>query len=105
MSHIKTCHAELKLDAMAHIAGIGAHGLWSVSRGLARGLASRGEYKRMMDHADMPRQGDLDGRGNLSQRALTEFMLWFLHVCLDQITFMSGLFDIDTDARRRCCRT
>ena len=105
MWHIKTCHAELKLDAMAHIARIGAHGLWSVSRGLARGLASRGEYKRMMDHADMPRQGDLDGRGNLSQRALTEFMLWFLHVCLDQITFMSGLFDIDTDARRRCCRT
>lgn len=85
---------------MAHIAGIGAHGLWSISRGLARGLESRRDYKRMMDHADMPRQGDLDGRGNLSQRALTEFILWFLRVCLDQVTFMSSLFELDTLARR-----
>ena len=54
----------------------------------------------MMDHADMPRQGDLDGRGNLSQRALDEFTLWFLRVCLDQVTFMSGLFELDTLARR-----
>jgi hypothetical protein len=34
-------------QAMAHFAGIGAHGLWSISRGLARGLESRGEYKRI----------------------------------------------------------
>jgi Fic family protein len=86
--------------AMAHRAGIGAHGLWSISRGFARGLDSRGDYKRMMDHADMPRQGDLDGRGNLSQRALVDFTLWFLRVCLDQVTFMSGLFELDTLARR-----
>ena len=75
---------------------IGAHGLWSVSRGLARGLESRGDYKRMMDHADMPRQGDLDGRGNLSRKALSEFTAWFLKVCLDQVTLMSGLFALDT---------
>jgi Fic family protein len=85
---------------MAHKAGIGAHGLWSISRGLARGLESRGDYKRMMDYADTPRQGDLDGRGNLSQRALIEFSLWFLRVCLDQVTFMSGLFELNTLARR-----
>ena len=53
-----------------------------------------------MDHADMPRQGDLDGRGNLSQRALSEFVLWFLRICLDQVTFMSELFEIDTLSRR-----
>ena len=92
--------ARLMSHAMAHEAGIGAHGLWSISRGLARGLESRGDYKRMMDHADMPRQGDLDGRGNLSQRALTDFVLWFLRVCLDQVTFMSDLFELDTLARR-----
>jgi Fic family protein len=86
--------------AMAHAAGIGAHGLWSVSRGLARGLESRGEYKRMLDHADTPRQGDLDGRGNLSQRALTDFVLWFLKVCLDQVAFMASLFELDTLQRR-----
>lgn len=92
--------SRLMSHAMAHRAGIGAHGLWSISRGLARGLKSRNEYKEMMDLADTPRQGDLDGRGNLSQRALTEFILWFLRVCLDQVTFMSGLFDLETLIRR-----
>jgi Fic family protein len=92
--------SRLMSHAMAHVGGIGAHGLWSISRGLARGLQSRGEYKQMMDHADMPRQGDLDGRGNLSLRALGDFTLWFLRVCLDQVQFMSGLFELDTLARR-----
>lgn len=86
--------------AMGLSANIGAHGLWSISRGLARGLESRLEYKQMMDHADMPRQGDLDGRGNLSQRALEDFVTWFLRICLDQLTFMSGLFDLDALAGR-----
>jgi Fic family protein len=92
--------SRLMSHAMALSAGIGAHGLWSVSRGLARGLESRGEYKRMMAHADMPRQGDLDGRGNLSLKALIEFSEWFLKVCLDQVSFMSGLFEIDTLSKR-----
>lgn len=92
--------SRLMSHAMAHESGIGAHGLWSISRGLARGLTSRGEYKSMMDHADMPRQGDLDGRGNLSERALGEFVLWFLRICLDQVTFMAGLFEIDVLAKR-----
>lgn len=47
----------------------------------------------MMDHADMPRQGDRDGRGNLSKAALQDFVLWFLRICLDQVRFMSFLFD------------
>jgi Fic family protein len=92
--------SRLMSHAMAHQAGIGAHGLWSVSRGLARGLRSRTEYKRMMDYADTPRQGDLDGRGNLSQRALTDFVLWFLQVALDQVRFMGGLFELGTLAKR-----
>lgn len=49
----------------------------------------------MMDHADMPRQGDVDGRGNLSRRALVDFTTWFLSDCLDQVRFMSGLFDLE----------
>jgi Fic family protein len=92
--------SRLMSHAMAYAADIGAHGLWSISRGLARGLESRSEYKRMMDHADMPRQGDLDGRGNLSQRALGDFILWFLRVCVDQVKFMSGLFELDTLSER-----
>jgi Fic family protein len=92
--------SRLMTHAMALYAGIGAHGLWSISRGLARGLESRTEYKQMLDLADTPRQGDLDGRGNLSQRALADFTLWFLKVSLDQIEFMASLFEIDTLARR-----
>lgn len=87
--------SRLMSHAMGLMAGIGASGLWSVSRGLARGLQGPQEYKRMMDLADTPRQGDLDGRGNLSERALTEFTTWFIRVCLDQVTFMQGLFDFD----------
>lgn len=92
--------SRLMSHAMARVTGIGAHGLWSISRGLARGIDSRGDYKRMMDHADMPRQGDRDGRGNLSEAALKDFILWFLRVCLDQVTFMSELFDLDNLSKR-----
>ncbi len=88
--------SRLMSHAMAHVAGVGAHGLWSVSRGLARGLNDRSEYKQMLDLADSPREDDLDGRGNLSQRTLVEFITWFLRVCLDQIRFMSSLFALGT---------
>lgn len=87
--------SRLMSHAMALQAGVGAHGLWSVSRGLARGLTSRGDYKRMMDLADSPRRGDLDGRGNLSLAALCDFIDWFLEVCIDQVTFMTGMFELD----------
>jgi len=92
--------SRLVSHAMAWKAGIAAHGLWSVSRGLARGLQSRTEYMQMMDRADTPRQNDLDGRGNLSEQALIEYVSWFLRVALDQVNFMSSLFDLDTLAAR-----
>jgi Fic family protein len=92
--------SRLMSHAMAWSADIAANGLWSISRGLARGLVERGEYKRMMDLADTPRQSDLDGRGNLSQKALVEFVTWFIRVAIDQVNFMSNLFDLDTLAGR-----
>jgi len=87
--------SRLMSHAMAHRAGIGGMGLWSISRGLARGLKDKDEYKRMMDYADSPRQGDRDGRGNLSEAALKDFTEWFLSVALDQIQFSASLFDLD----------
>ncbi len=87
--------SRLMSHAMALAAGIGGEGLWSVSRGLARGLKERGEYMRMVDFADSPRQGDRDGRGNLSEAALRAFCKWFLSVMLDQIRFSGKLFDLD----------
>lgn len=96
--------SRLMSHAMAHRAGIGAHGLWSISRGLARGLEpgmdGRQEYKRHMAWADEVRQGDRDGRGHLSQKGIEIFAAWFLHVCLDQLTYMSGLFELDALSKR-----
>ncbi len=86
--------SRLMSHAMALNAGIGGQGLWSISRGLARGLKDRGEYKQMMDHADSPRRGDRDGRGNLSETALKTFSAWFLNIALDQVTFSAKLFDL-----------
>jgi hypothetical protein len=54
----------------------------------------------MMDRADSPREGNFDGRGNLSRKALIEFTQWFLEVALDQVKFMSSLFEIDALVRR-----
>ena len=92
--------SRLMSHAMALNAGIGAQGLWSISRGLARGLEDRGEYKRMMDHADSERRGERDGRGNLSEAALMEYCVWFLNAMLDQIVFSTKLFDLAGLERR-----
>ena len=57
---------------------------------LIEGHDTQPRDKEWMDRADTPRQGDLDGRGNLSRRALVDFTLWFLKVCIDQVTFMKS---------------
>ena len=87
--------SRLMSHAMALKAGTGAHGLWSISRGLARGIKDRSEYKLMMDAADSPRTSDTDGRGNLSASALLQFVTWFIEVARDQVTFMASLFEFD----------
>ncbi len=92
--------SRLMSHAMILQAGLGAHGLWSVSRGLARGLSGPNDYKIQMNNADTPRQSDTDGRGNLSLRALREFTEWFLRVCLDQLEFMGSQFDFKSLSAR-----
>lgn len=67
--------------------------LWSVARGLARDEA---HYKALLAQADGSREGDRDGRGNLTQRGLLEFCKFFLDQSLDQIRFMSGLLEPST---------
>jgi Fic family protein len=66
-------------------------GLWSVNRGLAR---QRDAYTLHLSEADMARQGDLDGRGNLSERALLRWCRFFLDICADQVGFMAQLLDL-----------
>jgi Fic family protein len=67
-------------------------GLWSVARGLARGVAA---YKGHLMACDQPRRNDLDGRGNLSEQALSAFTAFFLDTCLDQVRFMEDLVQRD----------
>jgi Fic family protein len=64
--------------------------LWSVARGLAR---DENRYKALLAQADGPREGDRDGRGNLTQRGLVEFCKFFLERSVDQIRFMSSLLE------------
>ncbi|MDI7776646.1 Fic family protein [Asticcacaulis sp. EMRT-3] len=67
-------------------------GLWSVSRGLARQVET---YKRHLAQCDEGRQGDRDGRGNLSEAALVDFTRFFLQTALDQVRFMESLVQPD----------
>jgi Fic family protein len=71
--------------------GIAGHGLWTLSRGLARW---RQRYYACLEAADQGRRGDLDGRDNLSDAALADFCVFFLETMLDQIQFMSELLDL-----------
>src|SRR6266403_4614978 len=66
--------------------------VWSVARGLARNVEA---YKRHLADCDGPRRNDLDGRGELSEEALAEFVRFFLTVCIDQVTFMESLVQPD----------
>ncbi len=66
-------------------------GLWSVNRGLAH---HRDKYYVALANADMARHGDLDGRGNLSERMLRAWCHFFIELCEDQVTFMAKMLDL-----------
>ncbi len=82
----RACRLQLH-GAMHHL----TRGLWSVNRGLAR---RQDEYYVRLSEADMPRHGDLDGRGNLSERMLVEWCRFFIGVCKDQVDFMTQVLDL-----------
>jgi Fic family protein len=72
-------------------------GLWSPSRGLARDTKN---YYARLSNADVPRRGDLDGRGNLTTAGLLEWVDYFLSVCADQVNFMTRMLELDGMKRR-----
>jgi len=84
--------ARLFTDSYFQRISLAGYGLWNVSRGLAR---RRDEYRKYLAAADAPRESDMDGRGNLSDRALTAFCRFFLEICLDQATYMNGLLSLE----------
>jgi Fic family protein/adenylate kinase family enzyme len=83
--------ARLMSDVMLRSA-LDASGLWSVTRGLAR---KQDKYKGLLGQCDLPPRNSLDGRGNLSEEALTEFTIFFLETALDQVDYMEHLVQPD----------
>ena len=84
--------ARLHSHLLLHTMGL-TNGAWSPLRGLAR---TQTKYYATLANADAPRRGDLDGRGNLSEQALLEFIDYFLGVCIDQASFMGDMLDTKT---------
>jgi Fic family protein len=68
------------------------NGLWSPLRGFAR---TQDAYYAHLAVADEPRAGDLDGRGNLSEAALVQWIAYVLAQCADQVTFMTQMLQLD----------
>ena len=81
-------HTHTLLHALGYTGG-----LWSPLRGFAR---STDRYYALLADADSLRRGDLDGRGNLSEQALMAWIDYVLDICLDQVTFMTGMLDFET---------
>lgn len=74
-----------------------SNGLWSQLRGFAR---TQKQYYSLLDAADQARAGDLDGRGNLSEKALIEWIDYCLNLASDQISLMQKMLNL-ADMRNR----
>ena len=83
--------ARLYTHALLTKHDLGGDGLWTLSRGLAR---QKDKYFQALETADQPRTGDLDGRGNLTDRGLAGFCIFFLETILDQVEFMGSRLDL-----------
>lgn len=83
--------ARLHTHLLLHAWGF-TSGLWSPLRGFAR---TEERYKALLQAADEHRRGDLDGRGNLTQAGLIDWIHYTLDVCIDQVEFMTRQLDIN----------
>ncbi len=89
--------ARILLDAMLRSCGVNRASVWSISRGFAK---SHAEYKSKLAGADLPRQGDYDGRGNLSEKKLLDWCMYSMNTAKDQASFMTELFGLNTLRKR-----
>lgn len=89
--------ARILFDAMLRASGLNGAALWSMSRGFAKTVD---DYMRCVAEADHPRMGNLDGRGNLSEKRLFEFCEYALRTAIDQARYMAGIFDLGKIAQR-----
>jgi len=89
--------SRLIMDALlGTILGEG-YGLWNISRGLARNIEG---YKTVLRKADSLKLDAHDGRGNLSEKYLHEFVNFMLDICIDQLDYMYSCLKLDSLASR-----
>ena len=88
--------ARLHTHLALHAQGL-TNGLWSPIRGFAR---TGVKYRVMLRAADEHRHGDLDGRGNLTEAGLIDWINYTLDTCIDQVRFMSKLLDVGSMRER-----
>ena len=88
--------ARLHTHLALHAQGL-TKGLWSPLRGFAR---SEEKYRGMLKAADEHRRGDLDGRGNLTEAGLIDWISYTLETCIDQVRFMRKLLDVGSMRER-----
>lgn len=88
--------ARLHTHLALHAQGL-TNGLWSPLRGFAR---SEEKYRGMLKAADEHRRGDLDGRGNLTEAGLIDWISYTLETCIDQVRFMRKLLDVGSMRER-----
>jgi len=84
-------------DAALKAVGLESYGAWCLSRGLAN---KNGDYKKYLAMADQPRQGDYDGRGQLTEKGLMTFCEYMLDTAIDQVDYVSGLLNL-SELRKR----
>lgn len=89
--------ARILLDAMLRSCGINRASVWSMSRGFAK---SHPDYKTNLAGADLLRQGDYDGRGNLSEKKLVDWCVYSMNTAKDQANFMTEIFGLNTLRKR-----
>ncbi|WP_286839930.1 Fic family protein [Spongiibacter sp.] len=81
----------LHTDLLLKEAGVGATGVWCLSRGLARNSVA---YKAALAKADFGRMGDHDGRGNLSEKQLIAFCEFMMKTAIDQVDYITGVLEL-----------
>lgn len=82
----------LVLESMLKEAAPNSHGLWSISRGLAK---SKDDYFGALENAGMIRQGaPYDGAGSLSERGLVRFVNYMRETANKEVDFMLKLMDL-----------
>lgn len=84
-------------DSALKAIGMESGGVWCLSRGLA---SSSTQYKSVLASADAFRQGDYDGRGALSDKALMAFCEFMLDTANDQVMYMRDLLTLEQMQQR-----